>query len=158
MAVQPLTRRVLITSALALPLVGWLSSRSAGAGSEIYSGEIRGVAAGGYDVVAYAEAGRAEAGSPRYTHNWKGATWRFASAARRDSFAAAPEKFAPAYGGHCSWAASQGYKASGDPLQWRIVGGRLFLNYNADIHERWQKDMPGFIAAADRSWPAIADR
>lgn len=128
------------------------------AGPEIYTGTLSSLAAGGYDVVAYFTEGRPVRGSAAHTHRWKGATWRFASAAAREAFAANPERYAPAYGGHCSWAASQGYRASGDPLQWRIVDGRLFLNYNASVHRTWLTDTAGFIRAADRNWPALAGR
>lgn len=36
------------------------------------------------------------------SHRWNGATWHFASGANRDQFAAAPEKYAPQYGGYCA--------------------------------------------------------
>jgi hypothetical protein len=131
------------------------SGVSAVAGPEIYTGTLSSLAAGGHDVVAYFTEGRPVEGSPAFTHRWKDATWRFASAAARDAFAAAPERYAPSYGGHCSWAASQGYRASGDPRQWRIVDGRLFFNYDARVHRTWLGDPPGFIRAADRNWRTI---
>jgi hypothetical protein len=151
-----ISRRALAATALALLAVGVFGRRPVSAGQEIFMGALPGVAAGGFDVVAYVEARRPERGSPAFTHQWKGAEWRFASAARRDAFAADPDRFAPAYGGHCSWAAAQGYKASGDPRQWRIVNGRLYLNYNADVHKTWQTDIAGFVRAADSNWPRIA--
>jgi YHS domain-containing protein len=122
---------------------------------DIHIGSKPGVAADGYDVVAYFTLSRPVEGSANWTHDWRGVTWRFASAAHRDAFAANPERYAPAYGGHCSWAASQGYKASGDPMHWRIVDGRLFLNYNRQVHARWLRDVPGFVKAADANWPRI---
>ncbi len=120
--------------------------------SEVYTGLLSRTGAGGHDVVAYFREGRPVEGTSRFTHPWKGATWRFASAENRDAFAADPEKFAPAYGGHCAWAAAQGYKAKGDPQHWRIVNGRLFLNYDAEVQQRWEQDIPGFISAADATW------
>ena len=131
------------------------SGLSALAGPEIFTGTLSSIAAGGHDVVAYFSEGRPVPGTPQFAHRWKGATWHFASAASRDAFAAAPERYAPAYGGHCSWAASQGYRASGDPRQWRIVDGRLFFNYDARVHRTWLTDIAGFIRAADRNWPTI---
>jgi hypothetical protein len=157
MTSHPITRRGFVGAAIALPIIGAVVAiRPASAGGEIHMGAIPGVAAQGFDVVAYVETGRAQAGSPAFTHAWKGAVWRFASAARRDAFAAAPDRYAPAYGGHCAWAASQGYKASGDPRHWRLVNGRLFLNYNAEVHERWQRDIASFVAAADAGWPRLS--
>ncbi len=59
--------------------------------------------------------GHPVAGKAKVTHKWNGATWRFSSVANRKRFAAAPEKYAPLYGGYCVWAVSQGYTASTDP-------------------------------------------
>jgi YHS domain-containing protein len=127
-------------------------------GSPIYIGLFSSTAAGGYDVVAYFREGKPVEGNTKFTHQWRGATWRFASASYKDAFIANPEAYAPAYGGHCAWAAAQGYKASGDPLQWRIVNDRLFLNYDAQIKAKWEADIPGFITSADQKWPAFADK
>ena len=153
---QKLTRRALAIVTI-FTAVG-VSGLSAVAGPEIYTGTLSSTAADGFDVVAYFAEGRPVQGSPQHTYRWKGATWRFANAAARDAFAAAPERYAPAYGGHCSWAASQGYRASGDPRQWRIVDGRLFFNYDARVHRTWLTDVPGFIRAADRNWPSVVTR
>ncbi|QCI65784.1 YHS domain-containing (seleno)protein [Phreatobacter stygius] len=126
------------------------------AAAEIYTRPLSSLGAGGHDVVAYFSEGRPVGGSSAFEHRWKGATWRFASAANRDAFALAPERYAPAYGGHCAWAASQGYRAAGDPRQWRIVDGRLFLNYDANVHRTWQNNIAGFIRDADRHWPVLS--
>jgi hypothetical protein len=117
-----------ITRRTALILIGTAGLGGPGAtgasiapasGSAVYTDIIRGTGAGGFDVVAYVNAGRPVQGSAQITHVWNGAIWRFASAANRDAFAAEPERFAPAYGGHCAWAAAQGYKAKGDPRHWK---------------------------------------
>lgn len=115
-----------------------------------------GVAVRGTDVVAYFAEGRAVAGSPAFTHAWRGATWRFASAANRDLFAADPGRYAPAYGGFCAFAVSEGYTAPIDPQAWRIVDGRLFLNYDQAIKRRWERDIPGRVARADANWPRLS--
>jgi YHS domain-containing protein len=117
-----------------------------------------GVAVRGTDVVAYATQGRPVAGNAAFTHDWRGATWRFASAAHRDLFAADPERYAPAYGGFCAFAVSEGYTAPIDPAAWRIVDGRLFLNFDRAVQRRWERDIPGRIARADARWPEIAAR
>lgn len=123
--------------------------------AEVFAGIIPGVAAGGHDVVAYFTQGRPTPGQPQIAWDWNGATWRFASAANREAFMADPARYAPAYGGHCAWAAAQGYKAKGDPANWRIVEGRLFLNYDASIQARWERDIPRFVTEADRRWPGL---
>lgn len=74
---------------------------------------------------------------------------------RRVVFTADPEKYAPRYGGYCAWGVSRGYAAAIDPEAWRIVGGKLGLNYANSIRERWLQDAPGNVARADVNWPGI---
>ena len=114
-----------------------------------------GTAIEGYDPVAYFEEGKPVEGDSDYTHEWMGATWYFASAANRDLFAADPEKYAPQYGGYCAWAVANGYTASIDPEAWRIVDGRLYLNYSKQVQADWEQDVPGNIARGDANWPKI---
>ncbi len=114
-----------------------------------------GVAIDGWDPVAYFTDGKPVEGSKEFGHEWNGATWRFASAAHRDLFAQAPEKYAPQYGGYCAWAVSQGYTADIDPQAWKIEDGRLFLNYSLDVQKKWATDIPGNIAKADANWPKL---
>ena len=124
----------------------------------VYTAPFSELAAGGYDVVAYFTVGRPVKGDAQFSTVWKGATWRFASAANLAKFKASPAAYAPQYGGYCAWAVANGYTAKGDPLQWRIVGGRLYLNYDAGIQAKWVKDIPGFIKKGDGQWPAVLDR
>lgn len=123
--------------------------------SEIYTATPAGPALEGYDAVAYFEAGRPLKGSPEHASRYKDITWMFANAANKAAFDADPERFAPRYGGHCAWGTARGYAVRGDPLVWEIVDGRLYLNYNSAIQEKWQRDTAGFIATADRNWPQI---
>lgn len=141
-------------TALALSVL--MASPAAVAGDDpIYTGFFSNTAAGGYDVVAYFTVGKPVKGSKQFTHAWRGAEWRFSSAENRDRFAASPESYAPQYGGYCAWAVAQGYTASGDPQVWKIVDGRLYLNYDENIARKWREDIAGHIRAADRNWPAV---
>jgi len=115
------------------------------------------IAIEGYDPVAYFTLGEPVKGNEAYEHVWMGARWRFASAEHRDAFAADPERFAPQYGGYCSWAVSQGYTAGIDPKAWRIVDGKLYLNYSPKVQRRWAQNLEATIAKADANWPAIRD-
>lgn len=114
-----------------------------------------GLAIRGTDPVAYFIQGGPVAGSSEFTHTWNNATWQFASAENRDLFAANPEQYAPQYGGFCAWAVSQGYTASIDPNAWRIVDGKLYLNYSRGVQRRWERDIPGNINKADTNWPEV---
>jgi hypothetical protein len=151
-----ISRRSLLGLASAVPLAstGLLLPRGASAAQRVFAEG--GIAVRGADVVAYVTEGRPMAGNAAFVHAWGGVTWRFATAANRDLFAADPERYAPAYGGFCAWAVAQGYTASIDPRVWRIVDGRLFLNYSASVQRQWERDIPGNIAKADANWPRLA--
>ena len=115
------------------------------------------LAVSGYDAVAYFTESRPVEGISRHETRWNGATWRFASAANLARFKADPKSFAPQYGGYCAWAVAQGSTASSDPTTWRIVDGKLYLNYNRDIQRNWAKDVPANIAKADGNWPKVLE-
>ncbi|MFN7960500.1 MAG: YHS domain-containing (seleno)protein [Thermoanaerobaculia bacterium] len=117
-----------------------------------------GVALQGYDPVAYFTDGKPVEGSKEFVFSWQGATWRFASADHRDAFAKEPEKYAPQYGGYCAYAVAKGSTAGIDPQAWKIVDGKLYLNYNRKIQEEWLKNMASYIASADQNWPQIVKR
>jgi YHS domain-containing protein len=121
----------------------------------VFTGLASNAAIRGYDTVAYFTTGRPTRGDARYSTNWHGATWHFASAANRDRFAANPARYAPQFGGYCAWAVSQGYTAGIDPNAWRIVDGKLYLNYNREIQARWEQNTAANIAAGNRNWPSV---
>lgn len=114
-----------------------------------------GLAVDGYDPVAYFTDGRPVEGNKEITYEWHGATWRFASAEHRELFVAAPEKYAPQYGGYCAWAVAHEYTADADPLAWKVVDGRLYLNYDVKIQEKWLADYRNYIVAGDGNWPKL---
>lgn len=122
----------------------------------VYTGTFSNLALSGYDAVAYFTQGKAVQGSAQFTTSYNGADWQFASAADLAAFKANPAKYAPQYGGYCAWAVSQGYTASGDPMIWKIVNDKLYVNYNADVGAKWSKNIPGFIASANVNWPKLA--
>lgn len=135
----------------------FVASSAAHAADPIYS-DWTGDAIKGYDPVAYFTEGKPVEGSGDFSAEWKGATWKFASAANRDAFLAEPEKYAPQYGGYCAYAVSQGYTAKIEPEAWKIVDGKLYLNYSLDVQKRWVAKQAEYIAAADQNWPGVLDK
>jgi len=117
-----------------------------------------GAAIRGYDPVAYFTESKPVKGDAKHTHQWKGATWRFASAANRDAFAAAPEKYAPQYGGYCAYGVAGGYTVSTVPEAWSVREGKLYLNYSAGVQRDWLKDPAGYVRKADANWPKALQR
>lgn len=150
-----MNRRTLIALAALAPAL--LMSVPAFAGkAEIFTGLVEGVGAGGYDAVSYFTGTPVE-GSKEFSTNWKGAEWRFASAANRDAFTASPEKYAPQYGGYCAFALSKGALAKGEPTAWTVNEGKLYLNYSEAVRENWRTDIPGNVTKADGNWPKVLE-
>jgi len=115
-----------------------------------------GLGAKGYDVVAYFTDGKPMVGTEQYEYPYGGVTWRFASKQHRALFAGNPAKYAPQYGGFCSWAVSQGKLFDVDPVNgWTLHDGKLYLNFNADINKTFRKDIPGYVAKAEKHWPEL---
>jgi YHS domain-containing protein len=123
----------------------------------IYTGFLSDAAAGGYDVVAYFTEGKPVEGKDDYSTEYKGADWYFSSGENLIAFEQNPERYAPAYGGYCAWAVAQGYTAKGDPQFWTIHEGRLFLNYDANVQNKWLKEKQHLINEADKYWPDVLE-
>jgi YHS domain-containing protein len=144
---------VLGTSLLAVAPVTAFAKQPA-----IYTANQEKLGLDGYDPVAYFTAGKPAVGSPTFKAEHNGAIWRFTSEANRTAFLANPAKYVPQFGGYCSWAVSQGYTAPGDPLTGRVVEGKLYVNYNADVAKTWAKDIPGNIKKGNANWPVVLDK
>ena len=141
---------LLTALALILPLI----ATPAAATESVYRSWL-GTAIDGTDPVAYFTQGRPVEGSSDYTYDWNGATWRFSSAENRERFAEDPEAYTPQYGGYCAWAVSRCYTASTDPEAWKIVDGKLYLNYSKSVQAKWEQDIDGNIRAGDANWPGV---
>jgi hypothetical protein len=51
-----------------------------------------------------------------------------------------------------------GLYRQGEPSHWRIVDGKLYLNYNASVQKSWEKNIPGHIAKGDQNWPVVLSK
>jgi YHS domain-containing protein len=121
----------------------------------VHTGLFSNVAVGGYDPVAYFTDGHPVRGSAQFKTTYQGFEYRFASAEHLAAFRANPTHYLPQYGGYCAWAVAQDRTAPGDPNYWRIVDGKLYLNYNAEIQHRWEANTSGFIRDANSHWPSV---
>jgi len=136
--------------------VTWAAARS----PVVAVNAVNGLALKGYDPVAYFITRKATPGRDGYTLRFNGATYRFASAENRARFAAAPQMYAPQYGGYCAYAMAIDRIADIDPERWAIVDGKLYLNNNRFVHALWTVNKSGNIVAADRHWagfPKVTD-
>ncbi|MBK9163639.1 MAG: YHS domain-containing protein [Acidobacteria bacterium] len=147
-------KRILILTAAiaAAAIIGACSKQNTQLG---FNASADGLALEGYDAVAYFVVGSAAKGDPRFKHVWNGVTWYFSSEENMKTFQAEPERYAPQYGGYCSYAVSEGYTADGDPEAWKIVDGKLYLNYNMDVKATWEKKQSERIENANKNWEAF---
>ncbi len=135
-----------------------LGSSSALAGEDpIYTTLFSNKAAKGYDVTAYFTDNKPVEGKSKFSTEYMGAEWLFASQENLDKFKADPEKYAPQYGGYCAYAAALGDAVSADPEQWTIHEGKLYLNYDKKVNDIWVADKSGYIAKADKNWPTLLE-
>jgi YHS domain-containing protein len=114
-----------------------------------------GIILGGYDAVAYFTEGKPVEGKSRFTHSWNGAVYRFANADNLEMFKADPERYAPAYGGYCSYGVRVGKKLAMDPTAWEVVDDRLFVQLDRGTRTLWLEERDKNIAIGDRIWPSI---
>ena len=148
-----MTRRTVLSLLIAAPAVAALAPNAMAQSSQVYAEN--GIAVDGTDVVAYFTESAPVAGNPAITLDWMGVKWRFSSQENRAAFEANPAAYAPQYGGYCAYAVSQGYTAPTVPEAWTIYDGKLYLNFSTGVRSRWERDIPGHIAAANANWPGV---
>lgn len=148
-------RLVFVPVAAAIILFGCTIVSTAFAAEPVSTSTFSDVAVSGYDPVAYFTDGKPVKGSKEFSTRWNGAEWHFASSAHRDAFIAEPARYAPEFGGYCAWAVAQGKTAPSDPTAWKLVGGKLYLNYDHDVARQWEQDVAGNISKANANWPSV---
>lgn len=110
----------------------------------------------GYDPVAYFTQKQAVMGKPEFKATHKGGEFWFSTAENRDLFAKNPNQYAPQYGGYCAYAvAAKNDLVRVDPTAWKIVDGKLYLNYDKDIQTIWEKDMKKYLELSEKNWPKL---
>ncbi|NEP15960.1 MAG: YHS domain-containing protein [Leptolyngbya sp. SIO4C1] len=112
----------------------------------------------GYDPVAYFTTGQAVRGKVEHRFIWNGIEWLFATAEHRSQFAQAPERYAPANGGYCTFGVVLGKKLDGDPEVWSILDGYLYVFLNEEVRDKFLQDQAGNLARVAKNWPQIADK
>ncbi|MFK7838717.1 MAG: YHS domain-containing (seleno)protein [Bdellovibrionales bacterium] len=124
--------------------------------ADIYTGTFSNTAVNGYDTVAYFTQSRPVKGNKEFSTEWKGAKWNFSSAENLELFKTNPEKYAPQYGGYCAFAVGHNSLAAGNPNHWHIEDGKLYLNINETIQNKWLPRRDELISKADKNFPALS--
>jgi YHS domain-containing protein len=117
-----------------------------------------GIALKGYDPVAYFTDNAPMKGQPQFSSRYKGATYYFASAEHKKTFDTNPAKYEPQFGGFCAYGVSKGYTVKIEPDAFQVVDGRLLLQYDKSVREKFRQDTPGNLKRADSNWPTILDK
>lgn len=122
---------------------------------EINTGYFGNVAIKGYDPVAYFTEEKAVRGKEAISHKWLGAEWQFSNEAHKSLFVANPVKYAPQYGGFCAdGVAYETTTTNIDPQAWRIIDGKLYLNFDEGAAIEIE-EVEGQIDKANQNWPRI---
>ena len=103
--------------------------------------ETHGVAAKGYDVVAYFD-GVAQEGSNEHSELYDNVHYHFSNNSNLLRFKKSPETYLPAYGGYCAYAMLEGEKIDINPKRFKIIEGKLYLFYHGFLGntlKKWNK-------------------
>jgi YHS domain-containing protein len=122
----------------------------------------KGLAIGGYDVVAYFS-NKATKGDAKITAKHGNATYQFATIANRDAFKKNPTKYLPEYDGYCAWGVgAKSTKFPINPETFEVIDGKLYLFFNGPFNgsnfntlEEWNKDQDNLLKAANTNWPTV---
>ncbi|RJQ62356.1 MAG: YHS domain-containing protein [Desulfobacteraceae bacterium] len=138
-------------------MLAWLTIATApGIALDNINKSNHGVAIKGYDPVAYHTEGRPVKGKKEYSSKWNDAEWYFANEENRNMFAGNPERYAPQYGGYCARSLSTtGRPAGVDPETFRIIDGKLYLNWDAEAADRFEARAAENIKIADLNWEKL---
>ena len=111
------------------------------------------IALGGYDVVSYFTENKAAPGKEKFSFKYRDRKWLFSSSNHLELFKNNPEKYIPAYGGYCAWAAGERNRLyPGDPNIFLIYKNKLYMNNNPAVHKKWLLDKDSLIKKADEFW------
>ena len=125
---------------------------------ELLNVDGNGVAIQGYDPVAFFTDSRPLKGNSQFQSEYRGAKYYFVSAEHKVSFDKEPAKYEPQFGGYCAYGASIGRKAPIKIDAWQIVNGRLLMQYDLDIKDKFNRDQQGNLRRADQNWPGLVER
>jgi YHS domain-containing protein len=115
-----------------------------------------GLAAAGYDVVAFFTDRMAEKGKRSITAAYDGATYQFASEANRDLFLKDPASLIPQFGGFDAYGVRSGQKVR--PVKgifWHVADEKLFIFGAEKTKAAWLKNADGNKRVADALWAQI---
>jgi nicotinamidase-related amidase/YHS domain-containing protein len=116
-----------------------------------------GIGLDGFDPVSFFESESPMNGSPMIRAEHAGATYLFASEERKATFLTDPDRYAPQYGGFCSYGVSINILLPVDITTAQVRNDKLYLNVNSDILRKFNADFEGSVSRANANWPGLFD-
>jgi YHS domain-containing protein len=119
----------------------------------------QGVILKGCDVIAYFREGKAVKGNSAIESTYRGATYFFISTADKADFDKDPAKYAPQYGGFCSYGVANGVLVDTDgPAAFAVYKGKLYLCGNEGALKAFKSDIGSNVEKADAYWRKLTAR
>lgn len=124
----------------------------------------------GFDMVhyhlidSYRDGGQPVRGKSEFAYNFNGYQFWFSTEENRNIFIGDPWKYAPAWGGFCSWGVAKEKPPRwpwdddylGPPASpwtgWLIVDGKLIFNIYASYSDRFSRDLDKNMRDAEKRW------
>jgi len=106
----------------------------------------------GYDPVAYFTEQKAVKGVDANSYKWNDAIWYFSSSENMKLFTENPQKYAPQFGGYCSFAVSTGFTANINPEVFNIIDGKLYLYNDQTFKKKWEDNRAGNLEKDIKNW------
>ena len=151
---------IIAASALAAAGCAPLTTQSPGGGlspvNAVADGNDKHLMLAGRDVVAYFTEKKERRGAPGIKSEYKGVTFRFASAENKRLFDAAPEKYLPQYGGYCTNGIVYGIPWGGGE-NFEIIDGKLYMFGGQGSRDAFMLDVPRNMALANKYWKEEVD-
>ena len=116
-----------------------------------------GVGIQGYDPVAFFTDHQPVKGNAQFQSEYRGTKYYFASSEHKATFDKEPAKYEPQFGGYCAYGVTHSARAPIKIEAWQIVNGRLLMQYDLDIKNKFNQDQQGMLKKADENWPGLVE-
>ncbi|MFZ1292348.1 MAG: YHS domain-containing (seleno)protein [Melioribacteraceae bacterium] len=106
----------------------------------------------GYDMVFYFNEKDSYKGNDMFFVKWDDYNWLFKSSTNLNLFKAKPEKYAPQFGGYCSYLITKNIAYPPDPKIFQVYKGKVYLFSSESKKEAFVSDIDNFITKASTNW------
>lgn len=109
---------------------------------------------GNLDLVSTYEKQESVYGYFNYLISWRGAILFFSNRESAAKFFSNPEKYMPAYGGHCALFLARDNHLNGGPSA-RVYKGKMYIFINNSFRLTWDNRKDQYILQGDKRWNSL---